>query len=231
MVKMSGTICDDERYEERDEEELEDECEDECEEDGVLAGATDSEDAVDADDAVDSEDKPQTNIMQAADFKATASRTSNACVEIILDDISDAERTCSESELRVSRCRSELKSAKSEYEDAVLHLRELCQAIQNDAERPLMPAFKEAEAGGGVAEVESFSEQKPDWRSAPLSDLAIPDGVLSKLYESSVETVGELEDLRAEISTGKAKWPKGIGAAKVTVIEDAVIQWLTVNQG
>lgn len=97
---------------------------------------------------------------------------------------------------------------------------------------PLMSAFVAADeaAFGSTDDGDADDVPSDEWRAADIGDLAIPDGVLEKLRESGVETIGDLEDLRADISNGKAKWPKGIGPAKVTIIEDAVIQWLTVHQ-
>lgn len=102
------------------------------------------------------------------------------------------------------------------------------------------------EAGGLLAEVEpgyglvlppdsyeaiGWLEPTPaatsdEWRKAPTADL----GPAPKLAEKLPETIGELEDLRAAIATGKKEWPKGIGNGKVTQVEDAVIGWLTKNQ-
>lgn len=100
-----------------------------------------------------------------------------------------------------------------------------------------------SEAGGLLAEVEpgyalvlppdsyeaiGWLEPTPaatsdEWRKAPTTDL----GLAPKLAEKLPETIGELEDLRAAIATGKKEWPKGIGNGKVTQVEDAVIGWLT----
>lgn len=69
-----------------------------------------------------------------------------------------------------------------------------------------------------------------DWRSAKLEQLNLKKNIHEKLVESSVETIGQLEDMRAAISLGKQEWPKGIGKAKITQIEDAVIDWLTKHR-
>jgi hypothetical protein len=68
------------------------------------------------------------------------------------------------------------------------------------------------------------------WRFAPISDLDLGESLTNKLLENGIETLGELEDLRAKIADRKAEWPKGIGEAKITKIEDAVITWLENNQ-
>lgn len=70
--------------------------------------------------------------------------------------------------------------------------------------------------------------EDPDaWRLAPLSELFLPEKLRDKLLDAGIETIGQLEDLRGQISEGKAEWPKGIGTAKVTAIEDSVLSWLT----
>lgn len=71
----------------------------------------------------------------------------------------------------------------------------------------------------------------PDaWRKVSVESLGLPPKLAEKLAEDGLDTIGRLEDRRAEISQGREKWPKGIGAAKVTLIEDAVIKWLTTNR-
>ena len=69
-----------------------------------------------------------------------------------------------------------------------------------------------------------------DWRSVRLSELNFKPKLQERLEEAGVDTIGRLEDLRAEISQGREKWPKGIGKAKITEIEDAVINWLSKNR-
>ena len=68
------------------------------------------------------------------------------------------------------------------------------------------------------------------WRIVPIAELGLPKGLAEKLEEARAATIGQLEDLRAEIYQGKAKWPKGVGYAKITKIEDAVLDWLQKNR-
>ena len=56
-----------------------------------------------------------------------------------------------------------------------------------------------------------------------------PDVVPESLVRLSVG-VEDVEDLRAEIAMGRESWPKGIGVAKITIIEDRVLDWLKDNQ-
>ena len=69
-----------------------------------------------------------------------------------------------------------------------------------------------------------------DWRSAPLLELGLPNGLVAKLAEQSVTTIGDLEALRARISNHEDAWPKGVGPAKITLIEDAVVNWLSQHR-
>lgn len=66
--------------------------------------------------------------------------------------------------------------------------------------------------------------------AAAVSELALQPKLEKKLTAADVTTIWQLETLRGEISQGKAKWPKGIGAAKVTMIEDAILKWMSRNQ-
>ena len=84
-----------------------------------------------------------------------------------------------------------------------------------------------AESGGPVV-IEPRTDDA--WRSVHLSELNLKTKLQERLEEAGIETIGRLEDLRAEISQGREKWPKGIGKAKITEIEDAVIAWLSKNR-
>lgn len=59
-----------------------------------------------------------------------------------------------------------------------------------------------------------------------IAELGLPQKIMEKLIGAGAETVWQLEQLRAAISTGRDDWPKGIGAAKVTQIEDAIMGWM-----
>jgi hypothetical protein len=68
------------------------------------------------------------------------------------------------------------------------------------------------------------------WRTAPFSELGLT-AKQNELFESAgVTTIGGVEDLRAQIAEGKAEWPKGIGPAKVTDIENRIVDWLDKNR-
>lgn len=66
------------------------------------------------------------------------------------------------------------------------------------------------------------------WREASVAEsLGLTTGVLEKLANAGVTTIGELEDLRAGAGLRSIK---GIGQATVDKIEDQVIEWLDENR-
>lgn len=72
------------------------------------------------------------------------------------------------------------------------------------------------------------------WRDCTVAELCahgLRSSLAQRLAELGYDTIGKLEDLRAKISTGAVdRWPKGIGEAKITEIENAVVGWLTANR-
>ena len=144
----------------------------------------------------------------------------------LLDDFADAETQCELAESTVNTCKARLKDAKEEYEVSVKRLRRLARGILNDHDRPLFDKPKENAA---VPEQDKPADPGA-WRKAPLAELELPKGIVTKLAGESVETVGQLEDLRGKISLGEENWPKGIGPSKITTIEEKVLTWLKENQ-
>lgn len=70
------------------------------------------------------------------------------------------------------------------------------------------------------------------WRSAPFTELGLKLKQNDLFEEAGIKTIGQLEDLRARIANGdySAQWPKGVGPATITEIEDRVIDWLDKNR-
>ena len=126
-----------------------------------------------------------------------------------------------------ARSQEAAKSAKKEFDGAVEKLREI---IARGPEA--MPLFDgQAEDDQDKEDDEDDIASSPDaWREVSINELGLSEAILEKFDEIDVATVGELEDLRAEISQGKSSWPKGVGPAKVTIIEDAVLSWLSLHQ-
>lgn len=65
---------------------------------------------------------------------------------------------------------------------------------------------------------------------AEITELSLAPKVTERIIEAGATTIWKLEQLRKDISLGREKWPKGIGAAKVTDIEDALMRWMARNQ-
>ncbi len=94
-------------------------------------------------------------------------------------------------------------------------------------------AERSAAASAGVPEqVKAAAEAKQSdaWKSASVTELDLPKGVESKLIEDGIDTIGRLEQRRADVAMKKEKYPAGIGKAAIDKIEDAVLAWLKVNQ-
>ena len=75
-------------------------------------------------------------------------------------------------------------------------------------------------------------DHDPDaWRAVPIAVAlaGLAPGRLTALHGEAV-TMGDLEDFRAKIALGQAGWPRGIGPAAVTIIEEMILDWLGVNQ-
>ncbi len=87
-------------------------------------------------------------------------------------------------------------------------------------------------AGPAVAAVavSTDAQYRAALESAALDRLGLPTRLVQKLADADCRTIWDLEQLRSEISQGRKKWPKGIGEAKQTQIEDAVLKWVAANQ-
>lgn len=67
------------------------------------------------------------------------------------------------------------------------------------------------------------------WRYASILELNLPKKLAEKLREDAhVSNIGELEDLRATFKG--LGGIKGIGPGKITIIEDAVVAWLSIQR-
>lgn len=146
----------------------------------------------------------------------------------------NAEENLSNCVLHRRDCEAALKGAKGSEKAAA----ELLESVLARGPEQL-PLFDKPAATASDASATDAADAKtapapavdPDaWKSAPLSALGLPPSLEEKLTSEGMDTIGRLEQRRADISQGKEKWPKGIGPAKVTAIEDAVVGWLTENQ-
>jgi hypothetical protein len=131
------------------------------------------------------------------------------------DAIRGKEQVVRQLERAFLDAKRQAKNAKEDFDAADLELRNLIADGLDPQTRLPFPAEPQVE------------EDADAWRLAPLDQLFLPEKLHEKLVAVGVETIGDLEDLRAEISQGQADWPKGFGVAKVTAVENAVLAWLS----
>ena len=156
-----------------------------------------------------SNDEPEQEELPASDPPSPR-------LEALLAEIAEAEMLCANAEEAVNEAKAVLKEAKADYDGCVLKLRKLAKAVRNDEERPLFDQINEEPDDGDYTAALKES----------IDVLGLPAGVVSKLAEEHVLTIGDLEQLREDITLGRKQWPKGIGPAKVDVIETVVVEWL-----
>lgn len=89
-----------------------------------------------------------------------------------------------------------------------------------------------ADHAGGVDQPAASEAAPTRWQDRPLVELVTygaPKSTIETLVEQGYETIGRFEQLRADISNRREKWPKGIGEAKVTKLENAIVEWGSRN--
>lgn len=123
------------------------------------------------------------------------------------------------------------KSLKKQMEVALEVLRDVISDGPDSLKSKQESPEETKENSGEIQASQSTPQQqqsysRDDWRDVPIEDLNLKDNLVEKLKENGIDTIGRLEDRRSLIVQGKEKWPKGIGEAKITAIEDAVIDWL-----
>ena len=118
----------------------------------------------------------------------------------------------------------------------------ICQDAADDAKKPVSAAsVVESSTGDSIygtsatLDAQAPSEAVSDaWRDCTIAELCahgVSQSVMTRLDESGISTIGKLAQFVEDLSLGKEKrWPKGIGEAKVTMIEDALTAWLTKNR-
>jgi hypothetical protein len=160
--------------------------------------------------------------------------------EVISDGVEEFEESCQRIEHEISDLtieRADLADRAKKIKKRIDCLAEELSDLRKDGPQPIKRRMAAAAAATGRsdnADSAGFAAapalSNDTWRSASIGHLNLKPNVHEKLIEDGIETIGQLEDRRAEISQGKAKWPKGLGEAKITEIEDAVVAWLTKNR-
>lgn len=130
-----------------------------------------------------------------------------------------------ECEAEIEDKKDELKRLQKQFASLSIELR----LAMRDAEyQPMLPLGNDQPAASAVP-LQSPSESDA-WRQVSINQLGLSPKLEEKLVDAGAINIGQLEDLRAEISQGRAKWPKGVGPARITEIENAVIDWLSKNR-
>ena len=136
----------------------------------------------------------------------------------LLRKIREQERTVATCESDLNYAKEEVKACRERFDVEVAKLRGLIRGSQE--KHPLFDGANESskEADGAATE---------DWRDVEISSLEIADSLATKLYESSIETIGDLVDWQ---SGGKQIVDiKGVGAAKADKIADALERFWKQN--
>lgn len=154
-------------------------------------------------------------------------------LEALLAEIAEAEMLCANAEEAVDEAKGVLKETKAEYDGCVMRLRRLAKAVRKDEDRPLFDRM-ETEGSSGAADTgpavdvddDADADAYTECLTHSIESLGLQPGVVAKLTEEGIRSVGDLEKLREEITLGRKEWPKGIGVAKQSAIEDAIIDYV-----
>ena len=156
-----------------------------------------------------------------------------ADVDPFLAQIAQAEKMCQMAEESVEEKKGHLKDAKDHYDWCVAHLRKLASEA-DPASLPLFNQPNEPDDNSQGDDDEGTDESSGDpyagWESQSIEKLGLPKGMTEKLIDAGAATIGQLENLRGRIYSGAEEWPKGVGEAAVTRIEDAVLAFLDEHQ-
>ncbi len=135
--------------------------------------------------------------------------------------------------------KAEVKAAKEDYEEKLAELQSLVQCSSDycgGKSQKSLEAPRASDSPAGEATTDQITTTTtpladPDtWKSVLISKLDISEKLVEKLNEANVYDLGQLANFREQIALGREKWPKGIGEAKITAIEDAMTEWLTQNR-
>lgn len=144
-----------------------------------------------------------------------------------------------EHENTIDHAKAEIKRLSEQQRELATELRHLRNDDQFQPRLPLVegePAGTQADARPpaespqGDARPAAAAPDADAWRKVSINKLGLSPKLEDKLVDVGCINIGLLEELRAEISQGRAKWPKGVGAARITEIENAVVEWLSKNR-
>lgn len=140
----------------------------------------------------------------------------------LLAKIREQEQLVAACEDRLTDAKEEVKECRERFDVEVAKLRGLIRGSQEKH-----PLFDES----SPIATESLSHKNDgklaDWRDVEISALNVPDSLATKLYESSIETIGDLVDWQ---SVGKTLTDiKGVGQSKADKIADALEEFWRAN--
>lgn len=129
-------------------------------------------------------------------------------------------------------CKAKAGDAKKAYDGAVVEFIE----VDEDEDRPLLKAMEEQPSRKveAVAAVDdSDTVETEEWRSEPITVLALDDRINQLLLEAkpfAIATLGDLTDfLNNDGRPRQYTDIDGIGPAKAQKIDDALVQWFAQN--
>lgn len=160
------------------------------------------------------------------------------------------EKVCA-LEIEERKLKEQIKSCKKEREVLLEKLDHLIQGWENPPAFEAAPATSVDAPGGGcdmpfvdqpaagipqaepatTPEGPAAESYQSVLESESVAVLGLKEAVIEKLIEAGADTLWRLEMLRKDISEGRKEWPKGIGRAKATAIEDAILAWCASNSG
>lgn len=175
--------------------------------------------------------EPSTDAIDIEQPSADKLRELLSPEETFLTERQELEKVLSRCVLHVMACKAELKHAQAEEKEVAELLQKLL--YRGPEKLPLFdsPIRKPGDPIGNGPAAKPVVDPNA-WRTVPISKLDLKPKLIEKLQENGIDTIGQLEDLRAQ---GNAKGVglrsvKGIGDAKVTEIEDQVLAWLSANR-
>lgn len=160
-----------------------------------------------------------------AELQAKAERAFKAKMREATDNLADCVLARIEAE-------ATYKTAKAEEKAAAETLRAI--ADRGPVRLPIMEYAERNAAAAGQQPAEPTKPTEPvasdAWKLASVTELGLPKGIESKLIDDGIDTIGRLEQRRADVANKREKYPAGIGKAAIDKIENAVLAWLAKNQ-
>ena len=166
-----------------------------------------------------------------------AGRVNNGDRKAYHRDKSALEERLSALMIEELKLREELKGCRQEAKELAAELSSLIDRwehrnLPTSVPASVLPAGPASESS--ATSLDSDAAEQLRYRtvleSATLATLGLPPKLQERLEEAGIGNVWQLEQLRSEIGLGSGKWPKGIGTAKITLIEDAIVSWMAHNQ-